>query len=111
VALDELRRAFPKEAVTRMPHNNAGFDIRVGSAERPVRYVEVKSTRTQDPTFLISEYERLFSLKHAAVYMLLVVTGIDTAARTHGHTYRYDGRVEGQRFMLHPLQWQGKGPT
>jgi hypothetical protein len=57
IALEELQRRFPGQAVTEQPHNNPGFDIRVGSADRPLRYVEVKGTQRQAPS-LLSEGQR-----------------------------------------------------
>ena len=93
-----------------MAHNNEGFDILVGSGDRPVRYVEVKSTRADEPAFIISESERLFSRTHADRHSLVVVTGIDLQSGAHGHIYWYDGGVGVEQFRLKPLQWRGRGP-
>jgi hypothetical protein len=111
IALDLVRSAFPDQVVTRMPHHNPGFDIRVGPEEAPARYVEVKSTRSPAPVFLMSERERRFSATHAHRYSLLVITGVDLEARTHQGAYWYAGEVEQERFALKPLQWSGHGPA
>ena len=110
-AMVEVRRAFPGEVVTRMPHNNPGYDIRVGSPNAPARYVEVKSTRGVEPAFLMSDWERRFSGTHSSVYSLLVVTGIDTDARTHRGLHWFEVEVDEDRFGLEAVLWKGRGPT
>jgi hypothetical protein len=110
VALGVVRKAYPGQPVKAMPKNNPGFDILVGTATVPVRYVEVKSTRSLEPVFLMSEGERRFSVDNASCYELLVVTGIDVANRTHADVRRYPGAIERDRYSLRPLQWQGRAP-
>jgi hypothetical protein len=111
VALAHVSSRFPGHVVTQMPHNNPGYDILVGLSAAPVRYVEVKSTRADAPVFNLSEGERRFSVAHAPLYSLLVITGIDIEARTYLETHWYDGALTDEEFQLRPLQWRGRGPS
>ena len=43
-ANDVVRGIWPHSSVLVQPHNNPGFDILVGEADQPERYVEVKGT-------------------------------------------------------------------
>jgi hypothetical protein len=45
-ALEYLRISYPGTEVEIMPHSNPGYDLRVGQADDPIRYVEVKGTTT-----------------------------------------------------------------
>jgi hypothetical protein len=103
-ALKEGARIWPGDQVSRLPHNNRGFDIRVGSASRVVRYVEVKGTTLPLPRFFMSEGERLFSQREAALYTLLVIHAIDLEQPKH-LLFRHDGAVNDQVFGLTPSQW------
>jgi hypothetical protein len=97
-----------RETLQVMPHNNPGFDIRVGPASFPTRYVEVKGTSALQPTFFMSDGERNFSLRHAPRYTLVVVSGIDVTALSHVQVTIRDGAVDGRAFDLHPTQWRGQ---
>lgn len=110
IAMGEVRAAFPGERVMRMPHNNPGFDILVEDRSAPVRYIEVKSTRSPEPVFNMSEGERRFSAAHADRYTLLVIAGVELSARTHQTVHWYSGEVAAERFNLRPMQWRGRGP-
>lgn len=94
--------------VTEMPRNNPGFDLRVGNAGNPVRFVEVKGTRTLAPAFFMSEGERQFSIRNADLYTLIVVSGIDLVAGSHAMESIVDGAVHGDGFELAPTQWRGE---
>ena len=83
IAMDEVRSAYPSETITEMEHNNEGFDILVGPADSPVRFVEVKSTRSRRPVFNMSEAERKFSVANASRYSLLIIAGIDRKTQAH----------------------------
>ncbi|MCM3533987.1 DUF3883 domain-containing protein [Cellulosimicrobium funkei] len=106
-ALATLTKEYPEFEVVRMPHNNPGFDIRVGPVASPQRYVEVKGTQATKPVFFLSEGERVFSVRNAEKYSLLVVAGIDVEARTHASVTRSDGAVSIHAAHLEPVQWRG----
>lgn len=96
------------EKPTVMPRNNPGFDLRVGQEEAAVRYVEVKGTQMAEPVFFMSDGERQFSVRHADLYTLVVVSGIDLTAGTHAAVSVRDGAVEGDDVELRPSQWRGR---
>jgi hypothetical protein len=104
VALKELQRRFPGQAVAEQPHNNPGFDIRVGSADHPLRYVEVKGTQRQAPSFLLSEGQRRFSVENHDRFMLVVVFDIDLG-RERYQLYLHEGPVDEATFTLAPSRW------
>jgi hypothetical protein len=104
VALEELQRRFPGQAVTELPHNNPGFDIRVGSTDRPLRYVEVKGTQRPAPSFLLSEGQRRFSVENHDRFMLVVVFDIDLG-RERYQLYLHEGPVDERTFTLAPSRW------
>jgi hypothetical protein len=108
VALSELRGRHPEQWVLEMPHNNPGYDIRVGSPLNPLQFVEVKGTQRIDPVFFLSEGERVFSHTHADRYQLMVVYNIDLAARTHS-LLTWDGALAGLT-ELEITQWRGRLP-
>ena len=110
IAVREVGSRFPGLPVVEQPHNNPGFDILVGPAERPTRYVEVKSTRASQPVFNLSEWERRFSHANADNYSLIVVVGIDIATRSHASIRWRDGAIDNKTFQLRPLQWRGRSP-
>jgi hypothetical protein len=104
VALRELQQRFPGEPVVEQPHSNPGFDIRVGSAEDPVRYVEVKGTQRQSPSFLLSEGQRQFSLENQDRFMLVVVFDIDLGQERH-KVWLHGGPIDASAFTLLPYRW------
>lgn len=104
VALDHLRRLFPEDEVVPQPHNNPGFDIRVGSPKFLIRYVEVKGSRAPSPRFFLTEGERLFSIDHSDQYTLFVVYDIDLEHREHQYLVRH-GSVSGDAITMAPTQW------
>jgi hypothetical protein len=107
VALRYATQAWRSEPVSRQPHNNRGFDIRVGAPTRVVRYVEVKGTALPVPRFFMSEGERLFSTRAASKYTLLIIYAIDLKQAAH-KLLRHDGSVTNQRFTLTPYQWSSE---
>lgn len=106
-ALEWLQHEHVGEVVKEMPHNNPGFDVLVGPASEPVRYAEVKGTRSPQPKFWLSEGERQFSLAHSDRYVLLVIANISLSAapqhKLHVHTGPLDARVS-----LDVSQWRGQ---
>lgn len=112
IAAEVMSRRF-NESVTAMHHNNPGFDLLVGSLDAPVRFVEVKGTRSLEPVFLMSEGERSFSVRNAPLYTLVVVTGVDLQSDSHVDVVVHDGEVAGSMFSLRPTQWRGRvlGPS
>ena len=107
VAIASTRLAHPGMVVTRMPHNNPGFDLLVGDPDAPTAFVEVKGTMRPEPGFFMSEGERRFSHLYAAQYSLAVVHGIDLTRRT-GTVLTRRGAVAGADFALEPTQWRGE---
>jgi len=108
IALAESARRYPGCEIAQMAHNNPGFDIRVGTADEPTRYVEVKGTQAGALVFFLSEGERRFSVAHEATYSLVVVNGIDLASGSHsGVTWR-DGALDGIDVALKPTQWHAE---
>jgi hypothetical protein len=104
-ALVELARMWPGTEIARQPHNNPGFDVRVGPVDNVVRYVEVKGTSLPRPSFFLSEGERQFSELNASKYTLLVIHSIDVDGRHH-EVFRHDGPIAQNAFLLSPRQWQ-----
>jgi hypothetical protein len=104
VALEELQRRFPGQAVTEQPHNNPGFDIRVGSADRPLCCVEVKGTQRPAPSFLLSEGQRRFSVENHDRFMLVVVFDIDLGSERY-QLCLHEGPVDEGAFTLVPSRW------
>lgn len=91
-----------------MPHNNPGFDLRVGPHYAPIRYVEVKGTQSAAPVFFMSDGEREFSIRNAADYTLVVVTGVNVSAETHIGVMIRDGALSGADVEMQPSQWRGR---
>lgn len=91
-----------------MPHNNPGFDLRVGPREAPIRYVEVKGTQTATPVFFMSDGEREFSIRNSAKYTLVVVTGVNVVDGSHAAISIRDGAVVGDSVQMQPSQWRGR---
>lgn len=81
-AMKFLGSLFPEAQITRMPHNNPGFDVLVTVAGRVLRYVEVKGTRSDAPVFFMTETERTFSRDNNSLYTLIVAWKIDLEAGT-----------------------------
>ena len=98
------KELWPKLAVTVLPHNNPGYDILVGTADHPERYIEVKGTVLPVPRFFMSEGQRIFSRAQGERYTLLVLYSIDLRLRSH-RVFRSDGVVTEDRFKLAPRQW------
>lgn len=106
-AFEWCRQEWPGTAIERMPHNNPGYDIRVGGAENVECYVEVKGTQSSEPRFWISEGERFFAETHASRYRLVVVTGISIDRQSHVDIRVHHGALEGTTVELKPAQWRG----
>jgi hypothetical protein len=104
VALRELKRRFPGEPVVEQPHSNPGFDIRVGPAEHPIRYVEVKGTQRRGPNFLLSEGQRRFSVENHDRFLLVVVFDIDLRRERH-QLWLHDGAIDDGAFTMLPNRW------
>lgn len=100
----EVRRTWPGLSVATQPHNNPGFDILVGEATHPHRYVEVKGTTLAYPRFFLSEGEREYASSEHSRYTLLVIYAIDLVAKTH-EIFRHDGSIGEAEFLLKPRQW------
>ena len=112
-AVDEvlawLRQDDAGLPVVEMPHNNPGFDIRVGhDPDAPDLYVEVKGTQSVDPVFFMSAGEREFSYKNAAKYEFFVVAGIDLTAKTHVQVHHRRGAMEDDVATMKASQWKGR---
>ncbi len=108
VAMLEVAALFPGSVIEEMPKNNPGFDIRIGPRGSEVRFVEVKGTQAGEPSFFLTEGERLFSAREARRYTLLVVVGINLPADTHGSVERRDGEVDSNAADLKPVQWRAR---
>lgn len=108
IALELMIEHYPGREVVRMPHNNPGFDIRVGPSKSPDRYVEVKGTQAATPVFFLSEGERTFSAQNAEKYTMLVVAGINIVTQTHGTVTLRHGEVTAAGADLEPVQWRGR---
>jgi len=107
VAMGLVEEWFPDEPVEEMPHNNPGFDIRVGAPGEELAFVEVKGTSRSAPGFHISEREIQFSIANPERYIFVIVIGIDVEARTYQRYVRRDGSVQVPGFHLVPHQWRG----
>jgi Domain of unknown function (DUF3883) len=101
-----LRATFPGATVTRMTHNNPGYDVRVETTDGEGVFIEVKGTQSASPRFFISEGERLFAERNQATYMLLIIYDIDRSAETH-QVLAHQGPPIGEMFILAPTQWIG----
>lgn len=106
-AQDWLETRYPGTRMIVMPHNNPGYDIRLDPTEGSIRYVEVKGTRSAVPRFFVTEGERLFSVRFAGSYTLVVVYGINLAARTHAGIADHDGGLDLLNIPLTAHQWSG----
>jgi hypothetical protein len=107
VAVTAMQERFGTD-VEVMPRNNPGFDLRVGPATAPVRYVEVKGTQSAIPSFFMSDGEREFSIRNSSKYTLVVVSGINIEAETHASVSIRDGALEGSDVEMQPSQWRGR---
>ena len=107
-ALDSVRERFPGLVVERMPHENPGFDIRVGPADAIAHYIEVKGTQSSEKVFFLSEGQRKFSVANASEYSLLVVSGINVKADTHTQLTWHDGEVTVSNADLETEKWRGR---
>ena len=107
-ALNAVRERFPGLEVERMPHENPGFDIRVGPADAIVHYVEVKGTQSSEKVFFLSEGQRKFSAANAPGYSLVVASGINVAADTHTQLTWHDGEVTVANAGLETDKWRGR---
>lgn len=107
-ALAWCRTEWPGVEVQRMPHNNPGYDIRIGVIDAVVCLVEVKGTQSREPLFWLSEGERIFSETHADRYRLIVVTGIAVAQQSHIGIQVHRGALGGEGVELQPAQWRGR---
>jgi hypothetical protein len=107
-ALEHARREFPGYELQVMPHNNPGFDIRVGPADEVYRFVEVKGTQSGSPAFFLSEGERAFSHRESHRYTLMVITGIDLKVGGHRTIYSHVGQLDGASVELVAAQWKGR---
>jgi hypothetical protein len=108
VAMAHVRSAYPGDVVEEMPHNNPGFDIRVGPEDAEVQFVEVKGTQSSEATFFLSEGERKFSEREAARYTFLVVVGINLKGSSHAAIEQRVGAVNGFMAVLEPYKWTGR---
>jgi hypothetical protein len=104
VAERQIRARWPRHQVEVLPHNNRGFDVRVGPALSPYRYVEVKGTSLPYPRFFLSEGERSFASREATNYSLIVVYAVDVEAHTH-ETFTWDGDIMTAPLAIEPRQW------
>jgi Domain of unknown function (DUF3883) len=108
IAMARLRAEFPDHEVVEMPRNNPGFDIRVGAANDPLLYVEVKGTQTEDPVFFLSEGEREFSVHNGGRYRLFIICAVDLASEAHGSVHKHDGAIDATVADLKPSQWRAR---
>jgi hypothetical protein len=106
-AVEVMRERFGDD-VHVMPHNNPGFDLRVGPREAPIRYVEVKGAQAAAPVFFMSDGEREFSIRNAASYTLVVATGVSVETGEHAAITVRDGAVTGDDVQMQPSQWRGR---
>ncbi|KYJ97042.1 DUF3883 domain-containing protein [Microbacterium sp. CH1] len=107
IVLDLLHVEHPDVEVVEQARNNPGFDVRVGPAEDPVAFVEVKGTQAGEPVFWLTEGERKFSIANADRYELFVIAGIDLATPGAYRLHRRKGAVHGDGVTLEPSQWRG----
>jgi hypothetical protein len=107
VALKNLRARYPRHEVIEMPYANPGYDVKVLDADGVLeRYVEVKNTAGEQPSFFMTENERAFAEAHSDQYELVVVTSVDVAARS-GVVHVHDGGLPSGRVVLAAQQWKG----
>jgi hypothetical protein len=105
-AVNYLRARFPTATVTRMAHNNPGYDVHIVIKDGEFLFVEVKGTQSASPRFFISEGERLFAERNLSRYVLLIVYDIDRSAETH-QVLAHEGNPISEAFDLAPTQWIG----
>jgi hypothetical protein len=103
-----LSARYPGQLVMVMPHNNPGYDIRVGESSSPIAFVEVKGTQSALPVFWLSEGERKFSEAHADRYIFIVVSGIDLKESSTPVTTVRSGALRGEDIQLEASQWRGQ---
>jgi hypothetical protein len=103
--LTALSNRYPNMQYEAMPQNNPGFDVLLGAADAPTRYVEVKGTQASEPQFFLSEGERRYSIDHGDNYTIAVVYGIDLEGPTHVDVLWRDGPLIGDDLAFRPRQW------
>jgi len=106
-AVRELGQRYPGEKVTQQPHDNLGFDILVGTIDKPIAYIRVKATQRYQPTVYLSEGERKFSIDQPDLFLLVIVYAI----HLHEETYKIalqPGAIDLNTFRLIPMHWQAK---
>ncbi|GAA0255665.1 DUF3883 domain-containing protein [Cryptosporangium japonicum] len=101
--------AWAPAEVEIQPHNNPGYDIRVGPPNKAVRYIEVKGTTFKYPRFFLSEGERLYSVNESERYTLLVIHSIDLEAQSF-EVFQHDGAIESEDFKMTTRQWHCEVP-
>lgn len=97
---------WPESVITRMPHNNPGFDLTIREPTGREHFIEVKGTRKPLPLFLLSEGQRLFATAHADAYSLWVFSRIDLVSRS-GVLTDHVGPLTPPAVKLQPKQWAG----
>ena len=107
VALEFLESQHPSSTVTVMPDNNPGYDILV-EGDSPI-FVEVKGTSSGEVVFHLTESQHRFSKRHGEHFMLIVIYGIDLAARTH-EIRVFNGPVDSDTFLLEPVGYVARLP-
>ncbi|TMQ06651.1 MAG: DUF3883 domain-containing protein [Deltaproteobacteria bacterium] len=110
VALDELRRRFPKFTPKPQPRNNPGFDILLAEQAgnhngNDCFYVEVKGTTRRLPVFFVTEGELQFSRRNAKRFRLVLVYKIQLAQRTYEVFWHEGAIADDAGFRLCPVQW------
>ena len=112
VALEEVRRRFPKSVVDVQPRNNPGFDILIaehggssGALGTEHFYVEVKGTTRTLPVFFASEGELQFSRRNRGRYRLIVVYKIQFEPAQHEVCWHEGAIADYNGFRLKPVQW------
>ena len=104
-ATHHLKQQYPNERVTQQPYNTPGFDVLVGTAQAPQRYVKVKATLKPMPSVILSEGERQFSIDHKDHYELIMIYAIDL----HKESFKlavHHGSIQTDHFRMLPTQWQ-----
>lgn len=107
-AQEWLKTQYPSELVMVMPHNNPGYDIRVGESSSPIAFAEVKGTQSALPVFWLSEGERKFSEAHADKYIFIMVSGIDLKGTSSPVTTVRFGSLIDDDVILEASQWRGQ---
>lgn len=111
VVLGRLAAEYPGVQIAEMARNHPGFDIRVGPADDPIAFVEVKGTQSAEPVFWMTEGERQFSIREAQRYLLMVVSGIDLTGLGGHELHVRAGGVVGDGVAMEPSQWRGRLAT